>query len=424
MSNRKTKELSVEQSLVWNSVGSMVYLICNWLITVLVVTLGSDIGMSGSLAVAMSVGNIFATIVLLRARPVQVSESYSDFTTGNFIAHRIVATIFACVICFFYCLVSVAFSDWAVVAVYCLFKAGDSFVDVLHGVDQVNNRLDIAAISQIIRGVGVLVSFSLCLLLFDNLVIAVASMAIVTIAVVLIYDFRMTKRFCAVLPDFDFTSLIKLSRICFPGFVASLACTAVVSVTRQFYGLSYGNEALGFYAAVATPTAVIQALVSYLYAPLLGPISAMWRENETHRLRLVFIKMLVSVFVLTAMCAMASAFIGEPVLTAIYGKEVGLHSDYLPLALVATAFTGLNFFTIDVFIAFGKPIIGTISGAASLALAVFLSRYCFVNPVFASDANVINIIILVAYGFGLLFSFLCIINLLNRKAKQSVTSEL
>ena len=62
-------------------------------------------------------------------------------------------------------------------------------------------------------------------------------------------------------------------------------------------------------------------------------------------------------------------------LTAIYGKEVGLHSDYLPLALVATAFTGLNFFTIDVFIAFGKPIIGTISGAASLALAVFLSRY-------------------------------------------------
>ena len=82
----------------------------------------------------------------------------------------------------------------------------------------------------------------------------------------------------------------------------------------------------------------------------------------------------------------------------------------------------MNFFTIDVFIAFGKPIIGTISGAASLALAVFLSRYCFVNPVFASDANIINIIILVAYGFGLLLSFLCIINLLNRKAKQSVTS--
>ena len=423
MSNKKTKELSVEQSLVWNSVGSMVYLICNWLTTVLVVTLGSDISMSGSLAVAMSVGNIFATIVLLRARPVQVSESYSEFTTGNFIAHRIIATIFACVICFIFCMVSVAISDWAVVAVYCLFKAGDSFVDVLHGVDQVNNRLDIAAISQIVRGVGVLVSFSLCLVIFDNLV-AVASMAFVTIAVVLIFDFRMTKRFCAVMPDFDFTSLIKLSRICFPGFVASLACTAVVSVTRQFYGLSYGNEALGFYAAVATPTAVIQALVSYLYAPLLGPISAMWRKNDTHRLNLVLIKMLASVFVLTALCTIASAFIGEPVLTAIYGKEVGLHSDYLPLALVATAFTGLNFFTIDVFIAFGKPVIGTISGAASLALAVFLSRCSFANPTYASDANIINIIILLAYGFGLLFSTLCIINLLNRKARQSDTFEL
>ena len=52
--------------VLWNSVGSLVYLGCTWLTTVLVVLLSDDYQASGSLAIAMAVGNVFSTIALFR----------------------------------------------------------------------------------------------------------------------------------------------------------------------------------------------------------------------------------------------------------------------------------------------------------------------------------------------------------------------
>ena len=413
-----SKVLSIEQGILWNSVGSMVYLVCNWLTTVLVVVLGSDISGSGSLAVAMSVGNIYATIVLLRARPVQVSEAYPDLTTGHFIAQRVLALVVATVFCLVYGLISVSPSDYLVVACYCLFKAADSFVDVLHGIDQINSRLDYAAISQVLRGLGLLVGFAAGLIVFKSLLVAILFMAIVSLAVILAFDFPVAASFGSVTPKFEKRQLFELCKICFPGFIASLACTTVVSLTRQFYGLSYGNEQLGIYAAVATPTAVVQALVTYLYAPILGPLAKSWQDNRIDLIVSMTKKVFIAVTAATVMCVLGGILLGKPVLTLIYGEQIGSHSAYLPLMLVATALTGLMFFSIDLAISFGKPVYGFISSSFSLVVAVVLSKTLFSSAAFQYDANVISVVIVLAYGVGLVISGLLTVRLI--KARCSV----
>lgn len=412
----ESKSLSIEQSILWNSIGSMVYLVCNWLTTVLVVVFGSDLSMSGSLAVAMSVGNIFATIVLFRARTVQVSEMHRNLSSGNFIGHRVLTIVIATFFCFVYSIFSVAPSDWAVVSCYCLFKAVDSSVDVLHGIDQINSRLDYAAISQILRGVGLSVGFIVGLVFFKSLLVAVLLMAIVSLAVVFIYDFPVTSRLCSIAPVFEKDSLILLFKVCFPGFIASLACTSVVSLTRQFYGLSYGNEQLGIYAAVATPTAVVQALVTYLYAPLLGPLAKGWQEGRIKDIVRLIRKVLLAVAVATFACVIGALVLGEPVLTLIYGQTVGAHSSYLSLMLVATAFTGLMFFSIDLSISFGKPSYGFISSAVALLSAVLLSSRLFSLQEFATDANIISVVVICAYGIGLSLLAVLIMRLIKDNA--------
>lgn len=412
----ESKSLSIEQSILWNSLGSMVYLVCNWLTTVLVVVFGSDLSMSGSLAVAMSVGNIYATIVLFRARTVQVSETQRNISSGDFVGHRIITVIIATIFCFAYSIFSVASSDWIVVSAYCLFKAVDSFVDVLHGVDQIYSRLDYAAVSQILRGIGLLAGFIFGLVFFKSLLMAVLFMAIVSLAVVVMYDIRVVSRLCSVSPCFNKDSLIHLFKVCFPGFIASLACTSVVSLTRQFYGLSYGNEQLGIYAAVATPTAVVQALVTYLYAPLLGPLAKGWQEGRIKDIVRLIRKVLLAVTAATVVCVVGALVLGEPVLTLIYGQVVGAHSQYLLLMLVATAFTGLMFFLIDLTISFGKPSYGFVSSIAALLSAVFLSRQLFSRQEFTMDANVISVVVISAYGIGLVILGILIIGLIKSKA--------
>lgn len=420
--SKTSKELTVSQSFIWNTTGSMVYLVANWLTTVLVVVLGSDLSMSGSLAVAMSVGNIYATIVLLRARPVQVAQTYPELTTKHFVAQRLVAVIAASVFCFVYSLATVSSADWAVVACYCAFKAVDSFVDVLHGVDQIHNRLDYAAISQILRGIGVLVGFCFGLIVLRDLIAAVLLMAVISLGVVLVFDFRVTARFGSVVPEFDIQAIARLTKICFPGFIASLVCTTVVSLTRQTYGLAYGNDILGIYAAVATPTAVVQALVTYLYAPLLGPLAKSWQDNRMDEIVSTIKRVFIAVAAATVVCVLGGILLGEPVLTLIYGEQIGSHSSYLALMLVATALTGLMFFSIDLAISFGKPVYGFISTAVSLVVAVVLAKVLFSSAAFQDDANIISMVIVIAYGIGLAISTVLIARLIKGGANNRDTA--
>lgn len=207
-----------------------------------------------------------------------------------------------------------------------------------------------------------------------------------------------------------------------PGFIASLACTTVVSLTRQFYGLSYGNEQLGIYAAVATPTAVVQALVTYLYAPLLGPLAKSWQDNRMDQIISTIKRVFIAVAVATVVCVLGGILLGEPVLTLIYGEQIGSHSSYLALMLVATALTGLMFFSIDLAISFGKPVYGFISTAVSLVVAVVLAKVLFSSAAFQDDANIISMVIVIAYGIGLAISTVLIARLIKGGANNRDTA--
>lgn len=65
-----TEGLSLQKNMAWNSIGSLIYLECSWLTTVLVVTLSTDYVDSGALAVAMAVGNLVASIFMFKVRSV------------------------------------------------------------------------------------------------------------------------------------------------------------------------------------------------------------------------------------------------------------------------------------------------------------------------------------------------------------------
>ena len=53
MQKDKPRELSLKANVLWNSIGSMFYLGCQWLITVLVVRLSSGFDAAGLLSLAM-----------------------------------------------------------------------------------------------------------------------------------------------------------------------------------------------------------------------------------------------------------------------------------------------------------------------------------------------------------------------------------
>ena len=66
MKSNRAEGLSLKQNMLWNSFGSLTYLGCQWLITILVVRLADGYDDAGTLSLAMSVYNMFSSLAIYR----------------------------------------------------------------------------------------------------------------------------------------------------------------------------------------------------------------------------------------------------------------------------------------------------------------------------------------------------------------------
>lgn len=406
--------LSVRRNMLWNAGGSLVYLVSNWLTTVLVVVFGGTPA-AGSLAVCMAVGNIMATIVLFRARPVQVSDVRGAYSMGDFVTLRLLSTGAAFAFCAVYCALTVAPQNYVPVFLYCLFKLTDSFCDVYHGLDQANGRLDYAGVSQLLRGVLVVASFVAGMAVFGRLWVAIALMTVSNLAVVMLYDLARSAQFGSLSPVWDAAHVRGLIATCVPGFVASLVVTLVVSLSRQVFGTWFGEDLLGLYAAVATPTVVVQALASYLYAPLLGPLAQNWAQGQTERIAKTLAGVLAAVCAVTLVGVGVGMLWGEPVLSAVYGERVGAHADLLTAMLACTAASACMYLMVDILVVLRDAVGSICSSVAALVACLCLMRPFFGEP----NINAISLLIVASFAVGMAVALAFVAHDLHvRKANQ------
>ena len=80
--------LSTRENMLWNSAGSIIYLACQWFVTVLVVRLSSGYGAAGLLSLAMSVVGTFGTFANYKMGTYQVSDIKRENGTEEYLGFR------------------------------------------------------------------------------------------------------------------------------------------------------------------------------------------------------------------------------------------------------------------------------------------------------------------------------------------------
>ena len=65
---------SIATNILWNTFGNIVYLVCQWLLSVVVVRISGSYADAGVLTLAISTTNIFATLAAFSVRNYQVSD--------------------------------------------------------------------------------------------------------------------------------------------------------------------------------------------------------------------------------------------------------------------------------------------------------------------------------------------------------------
>lgn len=360
MSQTTGKQLSIKSNMLWNSFGSLTNLFCQWLLTVLVVRLSSGFDAAGILAIAMSVANIFAPIAQYRMRSYQVSDTNKETSAGEYVAFRIITILIAFTVSFAYMLIASEPVSYLATLVYLLYKSVESFIDVLHGVDQQHLRMDFCGRSMALRGALSLIAFSLVLAIANNLELAIFAMFL-SVLPAIVLDWRNAEQFDSLTPHITVKKTIYLLKSCFPGAVGTSICSAVTSIARQTLSNISGATMLGIYASVCTPVVIVQAGSNYIYSPLLGVFAKHLNQGNKSRFNNLLAKVTLAMIGLLIAGLIAFRIFGRWFLLAVFGEQIASYDYLMYPAIVSVVSCAYCTFLCDLLIA-SRTMLGVLIG--------------------------------------------------------------
>lgn len=408
MARNPEQGLSIQKNMLWNSVGSLTNLVCQWLTTVLVVRLSTGFDAAGALSLAMSIGNVFAPIAQFKVRSYQVSDVRGETSAGEYVAFRLVTIAAALVVSGAYAALTASLSALPVIVLYLLYRCVDVFVDVLHGVDQQHLRMDFCGQSMLLRGVLSLAAFCAGLALTNSLEVAVAAMIAAVLPVVPL-DWRRASRLDALRPRITPAKALSLFVTCLPAAVGVALCNLVTTVSRQSLAALAGTAALGVYSSVCAPIVIIQAGSSYVYAPLQGVFARHLDRGDRAAFARLLARVTLAMLGLTAVGLAGFALLGGPFLGVVFGADLASHADLMYLAIVSVAACAYCSFLCDLLIAMRAMASTLVCNlvpvcVAALTAAPLIGRF---------GANGTSLAVAAAYGVGIALMLLVMLRRLG-----------
>lgn len=363
--------LSIRRNMLWNSVGSLVNLGCQWLISILIVRLSDGYDAAGVYSLAMSVYTTFSQLAQYRTYTYQVSDVTGENDTGEYLAFRGLTCTVALLVIMGYATATCRPEALAAIVLYALYKMTSLVIDVLHASDQQAHRMDYIGVSLALQGVLSVTLFAGVFWATHSLELTLLAMTAGVVAVGVAYDLPRTRSLADVRPHISREKALGLLVRCAPVVVAGIACSAAPSLPRQYLSAVMGDAALGAYASVAAPVALIQMGASYVYNPLLGYFSERYAARDARGFARLLLTAFLGIAAVGLACSVGLALLGGPVLELVYGAGIAQYLYLLQPLVLCAVVTGLMWFVNDLLIAlrgFRATLVGSL-----VALAVSLA---------------------------------------------------
>ncbi len=339
---KSEKKLSVYENLIWNTIGSFTYLICQWLLTLIVVRVSDGFGNAGNLALAISVTNIFFNLACFNVRPYLISDLENKFSSEQYCSFRIFSCASSVLLCFIYSsFFRYSKEQMLCIMLYMVFKLTEAWVDLYHGFEQRKSRMDIGGISLFARGILSVVSFTVALKLTQSVNWGIAIMTITVFIFIVVFDVPNVKKFENITFRFKKDHMFIMLKEFFPLTVGALMSSIGTNLPRQALQAELGSDILGIYSTVATPAVFVQVAASYIFNPVLVEFAELYRNKNYKKFMREIGKISGVLIGLIVICLIGGKLVGRLGLTILYGAKISQYADALMSVLL---FTGLNAF--------------------------------------------------------------------------------
>lgn len=402
-SSERPAQLSVKANMLWNSLGSMTYLVCQWLITIVVVRLSSGYEDAGLLSLAMSVVGIFGTVANYKMGTYQVSDIMRENALGEYLGFRCLTLSGSFFLCIIYAWVTCSRTAVVTVTLFYMFKAVGLVIDVLHGEDQINRRMDYIGKSFMLQGFSTLIAFVVVYGCTNSLDLSIIAMLLAASMVLVLFDVPHSRRFSRVTVTVSVKKSLFFLRTSLPAVIASVAASAIFTIPKQYLAMVSGDAALGIYASVAAPALVIQMGAQYLYVPLLDLFPRLFFEGNRKGFLALLFKTVIGVICVAVVCSIALEFFGGWALQLLFGESIASYVYLLQPVVLSTAINAFLWFFGDLLITIRCFKANFVGNIIAFLTVIPLSFACInvwdINGVSFASAGACMLGVLVLVGF-------------------------
>ncbi len=335
-------EQNLKKSMIWNAAGNLIYLMSQWIVTVLVTNIG-EFRDAGLLSVAMSVSATFQTVAMFGIRNYQVSDVENKYSDTCYAFFRVITCAAALVACMVFSLIGgYGGEQLLAIALFMLFRLAENFSDVLHGIAQKRGRLDIAGKAFAIKGIGLVAVFLAAYAWSGRLCAGLLAMAAFSIGSTLLYDLLAVKR----LSDFGLVSRerdwLALAKETAPLCLYLFFSAAISTLPKLILERQCGEDVLGAYSSIFAPALLIAAAAGYLYTPFIPSFANAYREKRCRDFLLLFAKLGAAIAALAVLSILGAWLLGDFALELIFGEKI-LAYTYLLIPILIFIFVNAIF---------------------------------------------------------------------------------
>lgn len=334
----------LKKNMLWNALGNIVYLGCQWLVTVLVTRLAGYED-AGVLSLAMSISATFQSLALFGIRNYQISDINEKYSDSCYVGLRNLTCVSALVLCMLFSIANDYDTD-TLMAILCfmVFRVSENYSDVLHGILQKNGKLYMAGQSFLIRGIATLVGFLIGFYFFGTLNGELATMAVLSVCVTVFIDFICAKKTSEFVAYDHIGKCFNLAAETLPLCIYIFLNSTIATVPKYILEKMSSEELLGIYSSIFAPALLVQAAAQYIYMPFIPKFAAMYNEGDIKGFKSLSNKIVLIILGIGILILAACIPFGKWALTLLFTESIEPYSGMLYLIIAGTFCTAISAF--------------------------------------------------------------------------------
>lgn len=328
------------KNFIWNVLGTGLNAF-NSLFFMITVTRINGLDKAGIFTIAYSTACIIYVLGIYAGRIYQVTEPDKNITNKEYVINRIITVILMSVVVLIFGVIR-GYDKYKILVFFLLtlFKSIEAFSDVLYGILQKENKLDLVGKSLFVKSLSSIILFIIVDCFTKNIVISIVSIIAVWMIYLLLYDFRKTNDFLLFKEKVNWKNVFIIFKRGFTTFAIAFLGIYIINAPKYAIDNYLPNNIQTIFGIIVMPATVVSLVAQFLIHPFLNQILKNYEQGKLKEVKKIMYKLICALLLFGIIAAVVAYAIGTQVLGLLYGLDLTKYKiELLTIIIASTLYT-------------------------------------------------------------------------------------